>query len=193
MHKVERDELLPLGAYEPIRERFRNRVIALKQVRRIALGANMTLVFENHDTVLLQVQEMLRTERISDERSIAHELETYNELIPPPGSLSATMFIEYDDPDERRTMLEQLAGLRSEVRLRVGGREHVARFATHHGEELGRLPSVNYLMFEVSRERAAALRDASVPASLVATLPAYSAETPLPRALREELAADLTD
>ena len=101
MKKVERAELLGFAEYEPLREHFRQRVIASKRVRRVELGRHMSLVFENHDTVLLQIQEMLRTERISDERAIAHEIDTYNELIPPPGGLCATMFIEYDDPAQR--------------------------------------------------------------------------------------------
>jgi hypothetical protein len=192
VRKVERSELLGLGEYEAIRERFRNRIIALKARRRIALGPNMTLTFENHDTVLLQVQEMLRTERISDERSIAHELGTYNELIPPPGSVSATLFIEYADVAERRDKLQQLAGLRSEIRLRIGDRESVARFATHFGEEMDRLPSVNYLSFELGEGAAAQLTNPNVPASLVSTHAAYVAEASLPLALREELADDLS-
>jgi len=118
--RVDRSELLGLGPYEDIRERFRARVIALKARRRLQVGPHMSLVFENHDTVLLQVQEMLRTERISDERSIAHELETYNELIPGAGSLCATLFIEYDDPAERSKMLARLASLRDQVALQVG-------------------------------------------------------------------------
>src|SRR6187402_344807 len=101
MNPVDRSELLGLAAYEQIRERFRQRVIGLKKRRRIEVGRHMSLVFENHDTVLLQVQEMLRTERISDERAIEHELSTYNELIPAPGGVSCTLFIEYDDPKLR--------------------------------------------------------------------------------------------
>ena len=192
MRKVERNELLGLADYETIRERFRNRVIALKARRRIALGPNMTFTFENHDTVLLQVQEMLRTERISGERSIAHELSTYNELIPPAGAVSATMFVEYTDVDLRREMLQKLAGLRTEIRLRIGSEESVARFATHFGEELDRLPSVNYLMFQLGAGAAARLSDPSVPATLVSTHPLYRAEAVLSAALREELADDLS-
>jgi hypothetical protein len=152
----------------------------------------MTLTFENHDTVLLQVQEMLRTERISDERAIEHELSTYNELVPAAGCVSATLFIEYVDVAERQTMLFKLAGLRTELRLRVGDRDSVARFGTHFGEELERIPSVNYLSFELGADAATSLRDASTPATLLATHAAYRAEAPLTPALRQELADDLS-
>ena len=191
MKKVERDELLSLAAYEEIRPHFRGRVIDLKQRRRMSLGRHMSLVFENHDTMLLQVQEMMRTERITDEAAIAHELETYNELIPAAGSLSATLFIEYDEPRMRTDMLERLATLRSAVHLALGDARFTARFATHHGEEMHRLPAVNYLTFELGSSRAAQLRDASVPALFEITHPDYELRVELTRELRAELAKDL--
>lgn len=192
MKKVERSELLNLGEYEQIRERFRQRVIALKKRRRIALGRHMSLVFENHDTVLLQVQEMLRTERISDERAIAHELETYNELIADEGCVSGTLFIEYDDPEPRRVMLERLATLRQALHLSVGDRKVTARFATHFGEEMHRIPAVNYVVFEPGKQAAAALRDPAVPAALEVAHPDYEVRVELPPELRDELADDLS-
>lgn len=192
MRKVTRDELLGLGEYETIRERFRNRVIELKQARRVLLGEHMSVVFENHDTMLLQVQEMLRTERITDERAIAHELETYNELVPGPGQLSASLFIEYDDPALRKDMLQRFASLREQIFMRLGEQETRATFATHFGEEFDRLPAVNYLTFEVGPEAAVRLRDDTQRASLVVTHPDYLVEVELPKATRRALADDLS-
>src|SRR5438477_13111247 len=97
MKPVERSEILGLAEYETIRDRFRARVIEEKRIRRVQLGAKATAVFENHDTVLMQVQEMLRTERITKESSIAHEIATYNELVPKDNELSATVMIEIAD------------------------------------------------------------------------------------------------
>lgn len=191
MKKVDRSELLDLGAYEQVRERFRGRIIELKKKRRLQLGEHMSFVFENHDTVLLQVQEMLRTERISDERSIAHELETYNELIPPAGSLSATHFIEYDDPVERAAMLVRFASLRDQVHLVIGGERATARFATHFGEEMDRLPAVNYLTFDVGAGSREALLDGSTPVMLESSHPDYSVSVEVTMATRRELANDL--
>jgi hypothetical protein len=192
MKKVERNELLALGAYEEIRAHFRGRLIEQKSKRRVSVGDHMSFMFENHDTVLLQIQEMVRTERISDERAIAHELETYNDLIAPEGGLCATGFIEYDDSNERARMLGRFASLRSAVQLRIGQDAFVARFATHFGEELDRLPAVNYLTFELGRQQAARLLDKSVTARLEITHPDYLMGVDLDAALRAELAADLT-
>jgi hypothetical protein len=192
MKPVDRSELLELGAYEQIRERFRQRVIGLKRSRRLILGANMSMVFENHDTVLLQIQEMLRTERITDERAVAHELETYNELIPAPMSLSATLFIEYEDPTLRRTMLERFASLREHMHLRIGSDRVTARFGTHFGEELDRLPAVNYLTFDVGSGLSKNLADFELPAALEITHPDYPVSVALQPELRRELVRDLS-
>lgn len=192
MKRVDASELLPLGEYERIRPHFRGRMIEEKRRRRIDLGPHMSMVFENHDSVLLQVQEMLRTERITDERAIAHELDTYNELIPPPGGVSGTLFIEYDEKSERARMLVRFASLRESVQLHVGSQVSTARFGTHFGEEMDRLPAVNYLTFEVGSQHAPQLLDANVAAAIVITHPDYPQRVELPRALREELARDLT-
>lgn len=191
MKKVDRSEVLSLGAYEEIRPHFRARMIEVKQRRRLSVGAHMSIVFENHDTMLLQVQEMLRTERITDEAAIAHELETYNELVPAPGNLSATLFIEYDDAPERTAMLAKFATLRTAVHLVVGEKRFTAQFATHHGEEMDRLPAVNYLKFEVGSGVSAQLKDAAVPARFEVSHPDYSTKVDLPKELRLELARDL--
>jgi hypothetical protein len=191
MRKVDRSELLDLGAYEQIRERFRNRVIASKQIRRLQLGPHMSLVFENHDTVLLQIQEMIRTERLSDERAIAHELETYNELLPEGDKLSGTLFIEYDDPPQRADMLRRFASLREQVVLRVGDVHARARFSVHFGEELDRLPAVNYLTFELDPGARARLADPAGTATLVVDHPDYAVSVALSPQLRAELAHDL--
>src|SRR5690242_11995154 len=106
MRPIERSEILPIGEYETIRDRFRGRVIEEKRRRRVVLGERMSAVFENRDTVLLQIQEMLRTERISSPSGIEHEIETYNELLPGPGQLSVTLFVEIPDKAERdRTLV----------------------------------------------------------------------------------------
>jgi len=189
--KVDRSELLGLGAYEEIRERFRARIIQLKKARRVGVGEHLTFVFENHDTALFQIQEMLRTERITDERAILHELETYNDMVPDEGELSATLFVEYDDKDERATMLEKLVGLGDYVALRIDDRPFDARFLVQAGEETTRLPAVDYVRFEVGRHVAERLRDLGTEALIEISHPAYRAATTLSPETRASLAADL--
>ena len=91
MKKVERDEILDIAQYEKSRSDFRRRVIEIKKQRRVQVGPKVTFVFENHDTVLFQIQEMMRTERIVEEAGIRHEIETYNQILGDKDELAATM------------------------------------------------------------------------------------------------------
>ena len=193
MRKVERSEVLPLGEYETIRPRFLERIIAAKKHRRLAAGDHMTFIWENRDTVLFQIQEMLRVERITREKAVQYEIDTYNELVPGDGELFATLMIEYDDAEERSRALEELANLKDHVRLRLGPRIAPARFELLPGEEEDRLPAVNYARFRVGPDAAAAQRDPSVPCTLEITHPAYPVEARLPDAMRAELADDLEE
>src|SRR5262245_15664570 len=149
MKKVEPSELLDLAGYEQVRERFRARIIEAKKHRRLGVGPHLTFIWENRDTMLFQVQEMLRTERITTQSAIQHELDTYNELVPGAGELSSTLMIEYDDPTARRIALERFATLRQEVVLHIGSRVVPGVFYDQPGEELERLPAVNYVRFPV--------------------------------------------
>jgi len=151
MKKVERNELLGLAEYEQIRQRFLARIIADKRERRIVAGNEVSLVFENHDTVLFQVQEMLRTERITKEPSILHELETYNDLVPGEGELSATMFVELPDAEVRERRLVELAGLESRIGLEVLGTLVRGRNETR-GVLPDRTTAVHYVKFPLGVE-----------------------------------------
>jgi hypothetical protein len=157
----------------------------------LQVGEHFSLVFENHDTVLLQVQEMLRTERITDEHAIAHELATYNELSPKPGSLSATLFVEYDDPVERKRMLPRLTTLRQGVHLVIGDARSTAKLSAQAGEEQDRLPAVNFALFEVGADVHKALREPSTSVRLVIDHPDGAVEADVPKSTREQLARDL--
>jgi hypothetical protein len=190
MKPVDRSELLDLGAYEEIRERFRARVIEEKKQRRVALGSNMSVVFENRDTVLFQIQEMLRTERITKESGILHELETYNELIPPSFGLSVTIFVEYAEREERERMLQALAGLEERWYVRVGA-ERVPGVELERGDDPSRTTAVHYVKFALGEELAKSVREAGAVLVVGVDHPAYSAETEISNATRQSLADDL--
>ena len=190
MKKIDRSEILPLGEYESIRERFRKRVVEMKKARRLQLGPEMSIVFENHDTMLLQVQEMLRTERITNEKGIAHEIETYNELVPNDGELSATLFIEIPERARREEMLTRLCAIEEHVVLEVGGTKSRATFEEGR-RDAGRAAAVQYLKFPLSREAIAAIRE-SKPAALVFDHPNLSARFDVPASTVAALSEDLS-
>ena len=188
MKPIQRSELLDLGAYEEVRERFRARVIAVKRARYVALGPAMTLLFENRDTVLYQVQEMLRTERITQEKAILHELETYNELIPGDHELSATVFVEFPEREERERMLVSLAGVEDDFYV-LAGDERLAVVPDRRGTDPTRTMAVQYVRFPISSAAEAALRGGTVTLKVGVDHPAYRAEV----ALGPETVASLRD
>src|SRR5579883_942607 len=187
MKPVHRSEVLGLADYETVRERFRGRVIAEKRRRRVALGPKASAVFENRDTVLLQIQEMLRTERITRPAAIQHEIDTYNELLPGPDELSCTLMIEIPDAAEREAFLRAASGLERHVWLASGPRRVPASAVDRTaGEPADRTTAVHYLKFKLPREVADALRGAAehragAPAlALEIDHPAYAARAALP-------------
>ena len=192
MSSVLRSELLGLAEYEQIREPFRRRIMALKQARRVALGTNMTVLFENHDTALFQVQEMLRTERITAEKAIAHELETYNELVPGPSELSATIFIEYAERDERERMLVALTGVETAFYVRVAG-ERLPVIPDLRGTDPSRTMAVQYVKFPLSEAALAGLRSGAAEISLGVEHAAYRAELVLGASTVQSLRDDLEE
>src|SRR5437870_4731867 len=100
-------DVMNIAEYEKIRPEFRSRIIELKNRRRISVGPKITFVFENRDTVLSQIQEMMRAERIVHEDKIQNEIDVYNQLLPGQNELSATMFIEITDSDQIKAELER--------------------------------------------------------------------------------------
>jgi len=194
---IERGELLGLAEYEAIRERFRARVIAEKRLRRVALGPKASALFENRDTVLLQIQEMLRTERITRPAAIDHEIETYNENVPGDGELSCTVMIEIADRAEREAFLSDAAGFERHVWLVTDDRRIRARLIPHGGQLQDRTTAVHYFKFDLPDELLTALRSAREGGSawpavgLQVDHPAYAAQTALPRETLAQLADDL--
>ena len=199
MKPIERGEVLGLADYEEVRERFRARVIAEKKLLRVQVGEKMSAVFENRDTVLLQIQEMLRTERITRPAAVDHEIATYNELVPGKDELSCTLMIEIPDREEREAFLRAAVGLEKHVWL-VGGTVRVA--AQRIEREIGpgdRTTAVHYLKFPLPSRLATALRSAGEGTATITHLelvvdhPAYSARVGLPAQTTLKLCEDLQE
>src|SRR5262245_26925014 len=156
----------------------------------------MTLLFENRETVLFQIQEMVRTERIVLPGKIQEEIDAYAPLLPEQGQLSATLFIEIPGiarlpPDEARAAVNRFQGIDQDcLFLELGGRRVPARFEGGHSNE-EKLAAVQYLRFEVGKELERPLADPAQPARLLVSHPRYAAEQPLPPELRAELLRDL--
>ncbi len=193
MAKLTADSLMNLEAYAKARPQFHASVIAHKKNRTVALGAHVTLVFEDELTIRYQVQEMLRIERIFEEAGIREEIEAYDPLIPDGRNLKATMMIEYEDVEERRAALAKLRGIERRTWVRVDGGERVYAIADEDldRETMEKTSAVHFLRFELGEAGAAALKRGGKLAMGV-DHPAYTASLdPVPEGVRDALAKDL--
>jgi hypothetical protein len=196
VRKLTVDDIVDHRAYERERQEFRAGIIDLKRRRRIALGDIVTIVFENTDTMRWQVQEMARAERMLTDEAIAQEVETYNELIPDPGELSGTLFIELTDDASLREWLPKLIGLEFHVYFELGARGSGNRVQAVPSDEerLTRddiTSTVHYLKFPFDAEQRAELAQGS--ARLVVDHPEYKVWVELNDVQRAELAGDFAD
>lgn len=193
MKKLTREDLLGLAQYAAQRAAFRQRVMAHKRLRRVALGGHASLHFEDRLTIQYQVQEMLRIEHLFEAEKIQAELDTYNPLIPDGTNLKATLMLEYADPQRRRAALAALVGMEHQVWLRVGDHPPVYAIADEDlpRSDPGKTAAVHFLRFEIAPPMAASLRRG---AALVMGCdhPAYRVCTgALPAAIGAALAEDL--
>jgi hypothetical protein len=191
-------DIADLRAYERERDSFRERIIELKKRRRVGVGPVVTFVFENRDTVRFQIQEMARAERIATDEGIQTELDIYNPLVPGPGELAATMFIELTSDDDLRAWLPRLVGVERAVELRLDGPDGgpaeviAAHVDPAHAEQLTRddiTASVHYLTWRLGPSQVE--RFAGGPVQLALRHPNYDEATTLSEATRKELLADL--
>jgi hypothetical protein len=163
--KLTLDDIVDVRAYERERDSFRSRVIALKQRRRLALGTLVTVMFENRDTMRHQIQEMARVEKLITDEAIQEELDIYNTMIPEPGQLCATVFIELTNDDQMREWLPKLVGIERSFVFRLpDGSEARSITEEQHDSQLTRADvtaAVHYIRFELTPHQVAAF-DGSV-------------------------------
>ena len=193
--KLALSDIKDMRAYEHEREDFRRHVIELKKRRRIPLGTIMTIVFENRDTMRFQVQEMARAERMLRDEQIAHELETYNALIPDAGELSSTLLIELQSEEQLREWLPKLVGIERHMAFTLPDGSSARGTTSEEDEQrLTRedtTAAVHFLKFALTPAQIAAFDDG--PVRLGSDHPAYPHTTELDAEQRAALADDLRD
>lgn len=191
--RLSREDLYSLEQYAEMRADYRNKVMAHKKYRNIAIGPNTTLYFEDKLTIQYQIQEMLRIEKIFDADGIDEELETYNPLIPDGNNWKATFMIEFGDENKRREALSDWIGIEKTVWMKIGNYEKVFAICN---EDLARenefkTSAVHFMRFQLSDKMVSAACKGE-PISAGIDLPQYSHfEMPLADHYQAALRADL--
>jgi hypothetical protein len=189
-----RKEILPFDQYEILRPRLHPLFIAEKERHRLDLGDHLTLLFENGQTVWYQIEEMLRTEKITGEAAIRHEIDTYNELLARPAELTATLLIQYTEPNQRDAALRELLGLERHVRIVLDQQREAARFDLRQ-MSTERISSVQFVRFRLGGLDAAEFLAMAQAGKLAIKVdhPKLRAHVAISGGLAETLARDLSE
>ena len=192
-NKLARADLYTLEKYAEIRNEFRARVMAHKKSRRLPLGLNATLYFEDRLTIHYQVQEMLRIEKIFERADIEEELAAYNPLIPDGHNWKVTFMLEYDDRAERGEMLTRLVGIEDCVWMRVGTGAIIVPVCDEdmERETETRTSSVHFMRFELSPEDITAVGQGAEISAGISHQEYNFQISPIPAAIRQSLGADI--
>ena len=191
--KLTLDDIADLRAYERERPDFRAHVIEVKRRRRLAIGEMLTIMFENRDTMRLQIQEMIRAEKLVTDEGVMEELKVYNPMIPMPGQLCATLFLELTSEDQVREWLPKLAGLEDSICIQLSDGSKVrGSIDAQHAAGLTRpdvTAAVHYLTFEFTEKQIEQF--AFGPVSVLCDQPNYREVAPFSDETRDELLTDL--
>jgi len=192
MKKITIDDILPLADYERVRAILRPLFIREKERRRLGVGSHLTFIFENAQTSWYQIEEMIRSEKMTDRAAIEHEIETYNELIPADGELVATLLIQYAEAGEREAALSRLVGLERHLWLVLGAKKIPASFDDRQmsTEKISAVQFVRFPLQGVSGPQLLELARKSE-AAIVADHPSLAARGEISGLLASSLAEDL--
>jgi hypothetical protein len=190
-HKITPADITPPDTYARERAERKRALVAVKKPRRVEVGPFATFYFENYDTMLGQVQEMLHIERGGEEQ-IAGELEAYNPLIPQGDELIATMMLEIEDAVKRNSVLLRLGHIEEKVFMDIGGSRIQATPTEYEDRttEDGKTSSVHWLRFKFTPEQIEAFLDPNVQVVLGVAHDNYGHMAIVPMATREALAKD---
>ena len=193
MKKLTRENLFSLEKYSEIRNDFRLKIMAHKKNRRLAIGPNTTLYFEDSLIMRYQIQEMLRAEKIFESSAIDDELVVYNALIPDGNNWKATFMIEFIDEEERRAALKKMLGIENNLWLKIEGFNEIHPVSDEDLERSddNKTSAVHFLRFQLDHEMIDALKG-GCQLSAGINHPEYKyTVNPIPQNISESLISDL--
>ena len=195
IRKLTLADIADVREYDRGREAFRASVMEIKRKRRLSFGTIITLMFENRDTMLLQIQEMARVEKLTTDDEIQVEIDTYNPMIPDPGQLTATVFLELTSDDQMREWLPKLVGIERSFAIVLPSGDRVRSITEEaHAGQLTReetTAAVHYIRFEFTPEQVESF--ATGPVRVDIDHPDYLEAVELSESTHAELLTDLRD
>ena len=149
LNTIEKSDILSRDEYKSKRKSLREKMVLRKKFRRVDIGPYVTMYFENKDTIIHQINEMVYIENGGDEQ-INDEISAYESLIPDGQELIATVMIEIDSPIKRAEFLAKMGGFEEQISIKVGDQLIKGR-AELDGDRTtadGKASSVQFVHFE---------------------------------------------
>jgi len=189
--EIQKQDIMPLDVYIKNRKELRKNIVSFKKDRRIALGPYATFYFENYETMLAQVQEMLYIEKGGDEQ-LKDELEAYNPLIPNGKELTATLMFEIDNPVSRSAFLSKVGGIEEKVFIKIDGEiaKAVPEKDVDRTSADGKASSVQFIHFELTDKQIQKFKSKNIDIELGIDHKDYSHTTKLSLENINSLSAD---
>ena len=193
MELLKQTDLMNIIDYEKVREKYRKDIIDYKKERRLSLGPNITITFENRKTMKFHIQEMMRAERMVHDGQIKEELDIYNSLLPGKNGLSATLFIEVTKEAQIHSVLNKFIGLTvgNNLYFQIGEQKVFARFEEGR-EETGKISSVHYLQFDLDEKNITDFLNDGIAVAITIDYNDYQYSEILTKTMRSSLIEDLT-
>lgn len=189
--EITKSDILPTARYAEQRADRKKQIRAVKRDRRLEVGPFATFYFENHQTMLHQVQEMLHIEG-GGEAQIAGELEAYNPLIPKGSELVATVMLEIGDAKRRAAALAKLGGIEETARIVVDGEviAGVPEDDLDRTSATGKASAVQFIHFPFTAAQIEKFRAPGSEVSAGFAHPNYGHMAAMPEHVRAALAKD---
>ena len=189
--KIQKEDIMPLDIYTKQRKALRKNIVEFKKNRRVSLGPYATFYFENYETMLAQVQEMLYIEKGGDEQ-LNDELIAYNPLIPNGQELIATLMFEIDNPVSRATFLSKVGGIEEKVFMKIDGEvvKSVPEEDVDRTSAEGKASSVQFIHFKFNNKQIEKFQSNSLQIELGIDHEEYSHTTKLTDLTQKSLSED---
>ena len=157
---IEKTDILSRDEYKIKRKSLREKMVLRKKFRRVDIGPYITMYFENKDTIIHQINEMVYIED-GGEQQIDDEILAYKSLIPNGSELVATVMVEIDNPIKRAEFLSKMGGFEETINIKIHDKEIKGK-AELDGDRTtadGKASSVQFVHFEFDQEAVKSIKN----------------------------------
>ena len=190
---INESDILNRDEYKAQRKILREKMVLRKKNRRLDIGPYITIYFENRDTILHQINEMVYIENGGAEQ-IKDEILAYKSLIPNGKELVATLMVEIDSPIKRADFLGKMGGFEENLDVIVnnkvikGNPESDVERTTAEGKA----SSVQFVHFEFDEDSINEFRATNKDVTITINHNDYKHSTVMNQETKDELSKDFS-